>query len=130
VRGQALPPNLQASFPAFQNHRRNGLPKTLQGEMVTSPPEQEIIPLGFKLKLSDERTAKENPKKIEASSQKEEVSQTEHPRSETDSMLKTPPKLSQMIPPLSSIIPVDIPKTAGETQSTELGSPITSLTPL
>jgi hypothetical protein len=35
-----------------------------------------------------------------------------------------------MIPPLSSTIPIDIPKTAGETQSSELGNPITSLTPL
>jgi hypothetical protein len=35
-----------------------------------------------------------------------------------------------MIPPLSSTIPAHIPKTAGETQPSELGSPITSLTPL
>ena len=35
-----------------------------------------------------------------------------------------------MIPPLSSTIHADIPKTTGETQSTELGNPIASLTPL
>jgi hypothetical protein len=98
--------------------------------MVTSPPEQESIPLGFKPKPYDEKTAEENPKKTEASSQKSEASQTGHPRSETESTLETPPNLSQMIPPLSSNILVDIPKTTGETQSTELGNPITSLTPL
>jgi hypothetical protein len=49
---------------------------------------------------------------------------------ETKVSLETPSKLSQMIPLLSSTILADIPKTAGETQSSELGSPITSLTPL
>jgi hypothetical protein len=118
-RFQALSPDLQTNFLTFQKHRRSGLPKMLQEESTTPPPVQEGIPPGFGSEAQDKGTAEENPKKTEASSQKEEAPQTE-----------TPPKSSQMTPPLSSTIPADIPKTTGETQSTELGSPIASLTPL
>jgi hypothetical protein len=129
-RVQALPPDLQANFLAFQKHRRAGLPKILQGESTNPPSEQESIPPGFELKSLDKRTTEENPKNSEVPSQRSETSQTEHPGSETDSKSETPLKPNQMIPPSSSTIPVDTPKTTEGTQLTELGSPITTLTPL
>jgi hypothetical protein len=55
-RVQALPPDLQANFLAFQKHRRAGLPKILQGESTNPPSEQESIPPGFELKSLDKRT--------------------------------------------------------------------------
>ena len=64
------------------------------------------------------------------SSQKPEASQSKNPGSETRSKSETPSKLSQIIPPSSSTIPVDVPKTTRETQSSEFGIPIPSLTPI
>jgi hypothetical protein len=129
-RVQALPPNLQTSFISFHKHKQSGLPKILQGESITSPLQQEEIPLGFKSKSQDKETTKENPKNPKGSSQRSETLWIEHPGSETRFMFETPLKLNQMIPLLSSTIPADTPKTAEGTQFTELGSPITTLTPL
>jgi hypothetical protein len=64
------------------------------------------------------------------SSQRSETSQTEHPESKTKFKSETPLKLDQMIPLLLSTILVNIPKIVGETQSTDLRSRITTLTPL
>jgi hypothetical protein len=91
-RVQALPPDLQANFLAFQKHRRSGLPKILQGESITPPSEQESIPPGFEPKSLDKRTTEENPKNPEVSSQRSETSQTEHPGSETEFKSETPLK--------------------------------------
>jgi hypothetical protein len=68
-RVQALPPDLQANFLAFQKHRRSGLPKILQGESITPPSEKESVPPGFEPKLLDKRTVEENPENPEVSSQ-------------------------------------------------------------
>jgi hypothetical protein len=46
-RVQALPPDSQTRFTYFQSDRRSCLPKSLQGEVSTPPPEQEGPPLGF-----------------------------------------------------------------------------------
>jgi hypothetical protein len=127
---QTLSPDLQTNFLTFQRHRRSGFPKVLQGESTTPPPAQESTPPGFGSEVQDKENTEENPKETETSSQKEEVPQTENPGSETEKGSETPPKSSKSIPPSSSTIHTDIPKTTGETKSTELGSPITSLTPL
>jgi hypothetical protein len=103
---------------------------SIMPESITPPSEQESIPPGFEPKSLDKETTEENPKNIEVSSQRSETSQTEHPESETEFKSETPLKSDQMIPPLSSTIPADIPKTTEGTQFTELGSPITTLTPL
>jgi hypothetical protein len=129
-RVQALSPDLQTNFLTFQKHGRSGLPKILRGESTTPPPAQGSIPPGFRSETHDKGIAEENLKKTEASSQKAEASPTEHPKLEPEVRFKTHSKSSQMIPLLSSDIPTDIPKIGGETQSSELGSPITSLTPL
>jgi hypothetical protein len=114
----------------LQKHKQIGLSRILQGESTTPPLAQENTPLGFISEAHDKETAEENPKKTEASSQKAETSQSKNPRSKTSSKSETPSKSNQTSPPSSSTIPVDIPKTAGETQSSELGRPIASLTPI
>jgi hypothetical protein len=43
-RVQAMPPDSQTGFTSFQSHRRSCLPKSLQGEVSTPPPEQEGPP--------------------------------------------------------------------------------------
>jgi hypothetical protein len=49
---------------------------------------------------------------------------------ETERRSRTPPESSKSTPPSSPSFDVNIPKAIGETRSTELGSPIASLTPL
>jgi hypothetical protein len=129
-RVHALSPNLQTNFLTFQNHRRSGFSKILQVESTTPPPTQGSIPPGFGSKAHDKETAEENIKNNEASSQKAEASQSKNLGYETSSKSKTPPNLSQMIPPSSLTIHFDIPKTTRETQYLELGIPIASLTPI
>jgi hypothetical protein len=46
-RVQALSPDLQTGLMSFQSHRRSCLPKNLQGESTTPPPEKEGPPPGF-----------------------------------------------------------------------------------
>jgi hypothetical protein len=118
-RVRALSPDLQTGFMSFQSHRRSCLPKILQGEFTTPPPEQEGPPLGFETELQDTTAAKGNMKEIEIPSQETEVPQTKKSESRKDKELETSPE-----------IPEDFPKKIGGTTSTELGSPITYLTPL
>jgi hypothetical protein len=129
-RVQVLSSDLQTSLLTFQRHRRSGLPKVLQGEATTSPPEQENIPPGFGQKAQNKADTEENPQEVEGSSQNKEVPQTENPGVEAEKASETPPESSQSTPPSPSTIHIDTPKTTGETKSTELGNPITSLTPL
>jgi hypothetical protein len=46
-RFQTLPLDQQVGFLSFQKHRRNILPKVLQGESITKPPSQEAKPTEF-----------------------------------------------------------------------------------
>jgi len=118
-RVQALSPDLQTGFMSFQSHRRSCLPKILQGESMTPPPEQEGPPPGFEIELQDTIATKGNMKEIEMPSQETKVPQIEKSESRKDKELETSPE-----------IPEDFPKKVGGTTSTELGIPITSLTPL
>jgi hypothetical protein len=93
-RVQALSLELQTIFLTFQKHRRSGLPKTLQGESTTPPPVQESIPLDFGSEARDKGMVEENPKKVEAPSQKEKSSQIEHSELETEVRLETRSKSS------------------------------------
>jgi hypothetical protein len=129
-RVQTLPPNQQASFFTFQRHRRSGLPKILQGESIITPPEQGSIPPGFEPKSSGKQTTEESPKNPEVSSQGLETSQAEHLESQTKVQSETPLKQNQVIPPLSPTTPADTSRAIEGMQFTEVGSPITTLTPL
>jgi hypothetical protein len=64
-RVRALPPDLQTGFMTFQSHRRSCLPKILQGEYTTPPPEQEGPPPGFESDSQDKANTKESLKETE-----------------------------------------------------------------
>jgi hypothetical protein len=102
----------------------------LQGEATMPPPEQEKTPPGFGHKVQDKADTKENPQGAKGSSQNKEVPQTEKPGEERERRSGTPPESSKSTPPSSSIVHVDTSKTTREIKSTELGNPISSLTPL
>ena len=57
-RVQALPPDSQIGFASFQSHRRSCLPKILQGEATTPPPEQEGPPPGFETHVQEKSNTK------------------------------------------------------------------------
>jgi hypothetical protein len=107
IRVQAFPPDSQDGFSSFQSHRRSCLPKILQGEISTPSPEQEETPPGFETNNQGKENDKCKLKDTEIPSQDVEGSQTKE-----------------------SEIMKNVPEKIGGTTSTELGSPITSLTPL
>ena len=114
-----MSPDAQVGFASFQRNRRQCLPKILQGEMLTSSPEQETIPPGFETIIQDKSSDKDKLKDSEIPSQNTEVSQTKKPQTEKGKGAETSP-----------IDLNDIPENVGGTTSQELGSPITALTPL
>jgi hypothetical protein len=118
-RVQALSPNSQVGFSSFQRHRRSCLPKILQGEISTSLPEQEETPPGFETDTQDKSSDKDKLKDPELPPQNIEGSQIKEPGTEKGKGLETSP-----------IILDDIPEKIGGTASKEIGSPITTLTPL
>jgi hypothetical protein len=91
----------------------------LQGEVSTPPPEQEGPPPGFKTNTQDKENTKGKMKDTKIPSQDTEGSQTKESETGKGKELETPPE-----------IPKDVPEKTGGIASTELGCPITSLTPL
>jgi hypothetical protein len=118
-RVQTLSPDAQVGFASFQRNRRQCLPKILQGEVSTSEHESETIPPGFKTIIQHDASGKNKSKDSEASTHNTEDSQSKETHTgKGKGVLTNPIDLD------------DIPETVGGTASTELGSPITALTPL
>jgi hypothetical protein len=118
-RVQTLSPDAQVGFASFQRNRRQCLPKILQGEISTSEHESETIPPGFKTIIQHDASGKNKSKDSEASIHNTEDSQSKEAHTgKGKGVLTNPIDLD------------DIPETVGGTASTELGSPITALTPL
>jgi hypothetical protein len=118
-RVQTLSPDAQVGFASFQRNRRQCLPKILQGEVSTSEHESETIPPGFETIIQHDASGKDKSKDSEASTQNTEDSQSKETHTgKGKGVLTNPIDLD------------DIPETVGGTASTELGSPITALTPL
>jgi hypothetical protein len=118
-RVQTLSPDAQVGFASFQRNRRQCLPKILQGEISTSEHETESIPPGFKTIIQHDASGKNQSKDSEASIHNTEDSQSKEAHTgKGKGVLTNPIDLD------------DIPETVGGTASTELGSPITALTPL
>jgi hypothetical protein len=61
----------------FQSHRRSCLPKILQGESATPPPEEEELPPGFETYVQEKTNTKGKMKESEMPSQETEVPQIE-----------------------------------------------------
>jgi hypothetical protein len=118
-RVHAMPPNSQIGFTSFQSHGRSFLPKSLQGEISTPPPEQEGPPPGFETNTQDKENTKGKLKNTKIPSQDIEGSQTKESKTERGKEMETTPEIIK-----------DVPEKIGGTTSIELGSPITSLTPL
>jgi hypothetical protein len=62
---QTLSPDQHASFFSFKKHKRNNLPKVLQGELVSTSPTQETVPPIFGAGSSRKQDTEENPKNTE-----------------------------------------------------------------
>jgi hypothetical protein len=118
-RVQTLSPDAQVGFASFQRNRRQCLPKILQGEVSTSEHESETIPPGFETIIQHDASGKNKSKDSEASTHNTEDSQSKETHTGKGKGVLTNP------------IDLDgIPETVRGTASTELGSPITALTPL
>ena len=87
--------------------------------MPTSLPEQQTIPPGFETIIQDKSSDKDKLKGLEIPPQNTKGSQTKELETEKGKGIKTSP-----------IVLDDIPENVGGTASKELGSPITTLTPL
>jgi hypothetical protein len=114
-----LPPDSHNGFTSFQSHRRSCLPKILQGEISTPSLEQEESPLGFETNTQGKTNDKGKLKNTEIPSQYAEGSQTKESGMDKGKEPETIPEIMK-----------NVPEKIGGTTSTELGSPITSLTPL
>jgi hypothetical protein len=102
----------------------------LQGEAITPPQEQEDSPPGFGQETQDKVNTEKFSQNTEGSSQNEEALQKENPKMEAERRSRTPPESSKSTPPSSPTVDIIIPEAMGETKSTEIGSPVISLTPL
>jgi hypothetical protein len=118
-RVQTLSPDAQVGFASFQRNRRQCLPKILQGEVSTSEHESETIPPGFETIIQYDASDKDKSKDSEAPPQNTEDPQSKEAHTGKGKGIQTNPTDLD-----------DFPETVGGTASTELGSPITALTPL
>ena len=64
-----LPPDQQDGFLSFQRHRRNNIPKVLQGESIATPPSQEAMPASSESIHSDKHKVEGTPKSSEVLTQ-------------------------------------------------------------
>jgi hypothetical protein len=127
-RFQTLSPDQQASFLSFQRHRRNSLPKVLQGESIATPPAQESIPPGFEPGNSGKQDIEETPKSSEVLTQELEASLSSPLGPQAIAQLEAFLKQGQDASP--STPATYAANTVEQQQSIEIGTPITSLTPL
>jgi cell division septum initiation protein DivIVA len=91
---------------------------------------QGSIPPGFEPESSGKQTTEEIPKNLEVSTQELEASWAGYLGPKTKVQSETLLKQKQMVPPLSPVTPTDTSQTVEGKQFTEIGSPITTLTPL
>jgi hypothetical protein len=129
-RFQSLSPNEQDGFVSFQKHGRNSLPKVLQGEKVATPPSQKARTTGSESSHSGQHKVEKTPKSSEVLTHKLEATLSDQLSPRKKAQLEAFLKQGQTVPPLS---PTTLPGTSNTTdkqQSTKIGTPITSLTPL
>jgi hypothetical protein len=106
------------------------LPKVLQGEAITLPQEKENTPLGFEQEAQKKGNPEKVPQDIERPPQNKEALQMKKPKIEAERRSRIPPKSSNITPPSSPSVDVNMTKATKNKGSTKLGSPIASLTPL
>jgi hypothetical protein len=127
-RVQTLAPDKLAEFYNFQRHRRNSLPKVLQGETPTSPATQETATQSLETGSSGGQDAQEHLEKTEVLTQKGDTTLTNPPDDRTkvqaEALIKKGEEKPLSTPDKSAT------HTVGQQPSTEIGSPIQSVTPL
>jgi hypothetical protein len=67
---QTLPPDQQTGFISFQKHRKNNLPKVLQGEKIATPPSKEARSTGSEVSHSGKHKIEETLKISDVLTQK------------------------------------------------------------
>jgi hypothetical protein len=127
-RVQTLAPDKLAEFYNFQKHRRNSLPKVLQGEVLTSPATQEVETQNLETGSSSKQSIQENLVKTEVLTQKENTAPSNQPDDQTKAQAEVLIKKGQD----ASLSTPENPttNTTGKPQTTQIGDPIMSLTPL
>jgi hypothetical protein len=129
-RFQTLPPDQQVGFLSFQKHRRNSLPKVLQGESIATPPSQEAMPTGSESSHSDKHRVEGTPKSSEVLTQELKASLSGQLSPQALAQLEAFLNQGQDVPPSTPATPVVTSNTTEQQQSTKIATPITSLTPL
>jgi hypothetical protein len=127
---QILFPDQQAGFVSFQKHRWNSLPKVLQGEKIATPPSQEARSTGYEASHSDKHKVEESLESLEVLIEKLEASFSGQLGPQAKAQLEAFLKQGQTMPPSSPTTPAGTSNTTKKKQSMEIGTPITSLTPL
>jgi hypothetical protein len=127
-RFQTLSPDQQAGFLSFQIHRRNNVPKILQGESVATSPAQESAPPGFELENSSKQDTQETPKGSEVLTQELKLSLSiplgPQATVQIERFLKQGHDTSPSTPTTY------VANIVEQQPSMDIGTPITSLTPL
>jgi hypothetical protein len=80
---QTLALDKLTEFHYFQRHRRNSLPKVLQGETPTPPSKQKVETQSLETGSSSGQGAQENLEKTEVVTQKGDTSLTNPPNDQT-----------------------------------------------
>jgi hypothetical protein len=127
-RVQTLAPNELAELHNFQRHRRNSLPKVLQGEVPTSPATHEVGTQKLEAGSSSGLNIQEDLVKMEVLTQRENTAPSNQPddqkKAQTEVLIKKGEDASLSTPEKSAT------DTTGQPQTTQIGDPIMSLTPL
>jgi hypothetical protein len=125
-----LTPDQQAGFLNFQKHRRNNLPNILQGESIATPPSQEARSTGSKPSSSTKHKAEKVPKIPEVLFQEFRTSLSGLNDPQVLAWFEAFINPRQVVSHSTPSTPAGTLNTTGQQHSTEIASPITSLTPL
>jgi hypothetical protein len=98
-RVQTLAPDKLAEFHNFQRHRRNGLPKVLQGETPTPPATQKVETQSLEAGSSSGQDAQEHLEKTEVVTQKWDTTLTNPPDDQTKTQAEALIKKVEEKPP-------------------------------
>lgn len=127
-RVQTLVPDKLAEFYNFQKHRRNSLPEILQGETLIPQATEQVETQSLETRSSSKQDAQESLEKTDVLTQKEDTTLTDppsdHVETQTEALIKKGEEKPLSTPGKPTI------DAAGKQPSTEMGSPIQSVTPL
>jgi hypothetical protein len=130
IRFLTLPPNQKSGFLIFQKHRQNNLQNILQGDLMAMPPSQEAKSIGSEPSSSTKHKAEKVPKNPEVLFQEIRTSLSGLNDPHVITWFEAFMNLGQIVSHSTLANPTGNLNTIGQQHSTEIFSPITSLTPL